>query len=86
VSKLLLTWEQFLYELSAQGFCYDKHSHSWQRKDGACASDESLRDLHTHWPVLVTAALRLWQEGNKTVSVETGWENGSFVARLKAVE
>jgi len=83
---LLMTWEEFLYELSALGFTYNKNSHTWQRADGACASDEALRDLHKHWPVFISAALKLWADGNKTVSVESSWENDAFVARLRAVE
>lgn len=83
---LNLTWEEFLYELSALGFVYDKPSHSWRRQDGAAASDEALRDLHSCWPIFLSAALRLWSEGYKTVSVESAWENGVFVARLRAVE
>ena len=35
MSNLLLTWEQFIYEISALGFVYDKRSHSWKREDGA---------------------------------------------------
>jgi len=86
MTDLLLTWEQFLYELSALGFSYDKRDHSWKRADGAAASDEALRDLHTHWPVFLSAALKLWSEGKKTVSVETAWEDNVLVARLRAVE
>jgi len=85
MSDLLLTWEQFLYELSALGFNYDKSGHSWKRADGAAASDEALRDIHAHWPVFVTGALKLWAEGAKTVSIEVNWESGALVARLKAV-
>lgn len=86
MNALTLTWEQFIYELSALGFNYNKTDHCWRRDDGASASDEALRDLYTHWPVLVSAALRLWGEGKRTVSIETAWENEVFVARLRAVE
>ena len=86
MSKLLMSWEAFLYELSALGFSYDKKSHAWRREDGACASDEALRDLHTHWPIMLTAALKLWSEGKRTVCIESAWEDGIFVARLRAVE
>ena len=84
--KLLMTWEEFLYEFSALGFSYNKNAHAWRREDGACASDEALRDLFAHWPIMLSAALKLWSEGKRTVSVESSWENGAFVARLKAVE
>jgi hypothetical protein len=83
---LVMSWEQFIYELSSLGFVYDKTTNSWDRVDGAAASDEALRDLHAHWPVLASAALKLYAEGKKTVSVESAWETGAFVARLKAVE
>jgi hypothetical protein len=86
MSNLLLTWEQFLYELSNLGFHYSKASNAWEREDGAVASDEALRDLHSHWPVFLSAALKLWSEGKKTVSVEVAWEDDAFVARLRAVE
>jgi len=88
----LMTWEEFIYEFSALGFRYNKGTRSWHRytssgvPDGASASDEALRDLHAHWPVMLSAALKLFAEGKKTVSVECGWENDSFVARLKVVE
>ena len=58
----LLTWEEFIYELSALGFRYVKSSRAWYRPDGACASDEALRDLHAHWPVHASAALKLYAE------------------------
>lgn len=81
-----LTWEEFLYELSALGFTYSKADRSWRREDGAAASDEALRDLHNLWPLHASAALKLWSEGHKTVAVECSWENGVFISRLKAVE
>lgn len=86
MSNLLLTWEQFIYEISALGFVYDKRSHSWKREDGAAVCDEALRDIHTHWPVFVSAMLKLWAEGAKMMAIESSWENRSFVARLKVVE
>ena len=87
MSEIVMSWEQFLYELSALGFSYHKPSRSWRRADdGAAASDEALRDLHATWPAFLTAALRLWREGKKTVGVETTWEGETLVARLRAVE
>ena len=82
----LMTWEEFIYELSALGFIYDKGLRCWKREDGAIASDEALRDLHTHWPILMSAALRLYVEGAKSISVECNWERNVFVARLRAGE
>ncbi len=82
----LLTWEEFIYELSALGFSYCKEDRSWRRPNGALASDEALRDLHDHWPVLLSAALKLWEKGAKIVAVESGWEEDALVARLKVVE
>ena len=80
----LMTWEEFIYELSALGFVYHKHGWCWKREDGAIASDEALRDLHKNWPILMSAALRLYAEGAKSVSVECNWENGVFVTRLRS--
>ena len=82
----LLTWEEFVYELSNLGFKYSKGTCSWHRLDGAAASDEALRDLHKYWPSLIGPVLKLYAEGKKTVSVECSWENEAFVARLRAVE
>ena len=83
---LMKTWEEFVYEISALGFCYDPKTRAWHREDGATASDEALRDLHSIWPVFASATLKLYAKGNKSVSVEAAWENDTFVARLKAVE
>lgn len=81
-----LTWEEFIYEMSALGFRYDKDDNSWRRADGAIASDESLRDLHNYWPVLASAALKLWENGAKIIAVEARWEAEAFVSRVMAVE
>jgi hypothetical protein len=86
MSDLLLTWEQFLYELSALGFNYDKCDHVWRNESGAAVTDEALRDIHAHWPVFISAALKLWSDGAKMICIETNWENGVFVARLRVVE
>jgi len=82
----LMTWEEFLYAFMSLGFRYESDSLSWKRSDGASASDEALRDLHKTWPVFLSAALKLWAEGKKTVSIESAWENDTFVGRLRAVE
>jgi hypothetical protein len=81
-----MTWEEFVYELSALGFVYSKEDRSWRREDGAMASDEALRDIHTHWPVLMSAALQLYAEGAKTISVEFNRDGQDFVTRLRTVE
>ena len=81
-----LTWEEFIYRLSALGFNYDPPSNSWLRADGAAAAEEALRDLHKYWPSFINAILKLYAEGKKQVSVECSWENGAFVARLRAME
>ena len=83
---VIKSWEEFIYELSSLGFIFDKSTNSWHREDGAAASDEAMRDLHAVWPVFASAALKLYAEGKKTVSVECSWENEAFVARLRAVE
>ena len=82
----LMSWEEFIYRLSALGFVFDAAAHCWRHENGAVAADEALRDLHKIWPVFASAALKLYAEEKKTVSVESSWENGAFVARLKAVE
>ena len=80
----LLTWEEFIYELSALGFVYDKRSRAWKREDGASASDESLRDIHANWPIMLSAALHLYSEGAKTIYIEFNREGSVFVARLRS--
>jgi len=79
-----MTWEEFIYELSALGFVYDKRDRSWKREDGVAACDEALRDLHRNWPAMMGAVLHLYAEGSKTVYIEFNREGNTFVARLRS--